>query len=112
VADAYWSDSERHRFGRLDLDNTRRRLVSQAFANLGVEAALAVEATNAFISLREHRMGLFPGCGAPWLRCQRAGPDSGGTIDDNDRWPAGPASGSFRLCRIMRWKTHLLLSCL
>jgi len=61
VADAYWADPGRHRIGRLDLDNTRRRLASQAFANLGVDAAFAVETTDAFIALREHWMGLFPG---------------------------------------------------
>jgi len=61
VADAYWSDPGRHRMGRLDLDNTRRRLASEAFANLGVDAALAVETTNAYIELSESRIGLFPG---------------------------------------------------
>jgi len=47
--------------GRLDLDNTRRRLASEAFANLGVEVALAVETTNLYIALSESRIGLFPG---------------------------------------------------
>lgn len=61
VFDAYWSDPLCHRIGRLDLDNTRQRLASQAFANLGVDTAFATEATNAFISVRERRMGLFPG---------------------------------------------------
>ena len=61
VANDYWSDPERHRRGRLDLDNTRRRLASQAFANLGVDAALAVETTDRYIALSESRMGLFPG---------------------------------------------------
>lgn len=61
VADAYWSDPDRHRMGRLDLDNTRRRLASEAFANLGVDTALAVETTNLYITLSESRIGLFPG---------------------------------------------------
>lgn len=61
VADAYWSDPDRHRLGRLDLDNTRRRLASEAFANLGVDTALAVAITNRYITLSESRMGLFPG---------------------------------------------------
>jgi HAD superfamily hydrolase (TIGR01549 family) len=61
VSDAYWSDPERHRLGRLDLDNTRRRLVRQAFANLGVDTALADPITNSFIALREARIDVFPG---------------------------------------------------
>lgn len=61
VADDYWSDPDRHRKGRLDLDNTRRRLASEAFANLGVDTALAIETTNLYITLSESRIGLFPG---------------------------------------------------
>jgi putative hydrolase of the HAD superfamily len=61
VADSYWSDPDRHRMGRLDLDNTRRRLASQAFAKLGVDMALAIETTDAYITLSESRIGLFPG---------------------------------------------------
>lgn len=61
VSDAYWCDPERHRLGRLDLDNTRRRLVREAFANLGIDAALANRVTNTFIALREERVDLFPG---------------------------------------------------
>ena len=61
VANGYWSDPDRHRMGRLDLDNTRRRLASEAFANLGVDTALAMETTNLYISLSESRIGLFPG---------------------------------------------------
>lgn len=61
VADVYWSDPERHRLGRLDLDNTRRRLVREAFTNLGVDVALADPLTDTFIALREERMQVFPG---------------------------------------------------
>lgn len=61
VSDAYWCDPERHRLGRLDLDNTRRRLVRDALANLALDAALADRVTNAFIALREERIALFPG---------------------------------------------------
>jgi putative hydrolase of the HAD superfamily len=61
VADDYWANPEHHRIGRLDLDNTRRRLACEAFANLGVEAALAIATTDAYIALREAKMGLFPG---------------------------------------------------
>jgi putative hydrolase of the HAD superfamily len=61
VADDYWADPERHRIGRLDLDNTRRRLASEAFANLGLEAAFAIAITTEYIALRESRMDVFPG---------------------------------------------------
>jgi putative hydrolase of the HAD superfamily len=61
VANAYWSDPHRHRLGRLDLDNTRRRLASEAFANLGVDPALAIETTDRYIAMSESRIGLFPG---------------------------------------------------
>jgi HAD superfamily hydrolase (TIGR01549 family) len=61
VGELYWSDPERHRLGRLDLDNTRRRLVRQAFTNLGVDTALANQVTDTFIALREERMDVFPG---------------------------------------------------
>jgi putative hydrolase of the HAD superfamily len=61
VSDAYWADPERHRRGRLDLDNTRRRLVREAFGNLGIDLVLATQVTDAFIALREARIGVFPG---------------------------------------------------
>ena len=61
VSDAYWADPERHRRGRLDLDNTRRRLVREAFANLGIDIALATQVTDTFIALREACIDVFPG---------------------------------------------------
>ena len=61
VSDAYWADPERHRLGRLDLDNTRRRLVREAFGNLGIDVALATQVTDTFIALRESSIDVFPG---------------------------------------------------
>jgi putative hydrolase of the HAD superfamily len=61
VSDAYWADPERHRRGRLDLDNTRRRLVREAFANLGIDVALATQVADTFIALREEGIDVFPG---------------------------------------------------
>jgi len=61
VSDAYWADPERHRLGRLDLDNTRRRLVREAFGNFGIDVALATQVTDTFIALREERIDVFPG---------------------------------------------------
>ena len=61
VSDAYWADPERHRLGRLDLDNTRRKLVREAFGNLGIDVALATQVTDTFIALREACIDVFPG---------------------------------------------------
>lgn len=61
VSDAYWSDPERHRLGRLKLDETRRALVRTAFRNLGLDEALADRTTEVYIALREKRIDLFPG---------------------------------------------------
>jgi putative hydrolase of the HAD superfamily len=61
VSDAYWADPERHRRGRLDLDNTRRRLGREAFANLGIDVALATQVADTFIALREEGIDVFPG---------------------------------------------------
>jgi putative hydrolase of the HAD superfamily len=72
VEERYWSDPERHRLGRLDLDNTRRRLVREAFANLGLDAALALEVTDTFIALREAPIDLFPGARETLVTLARA----------------------------------------
>ena len=56
VADAYWADPERHRLGRLDLDNTRRRLVRVAFGNLGIDMTLATQVTDASIALNHQQV--------------------------------------------------------
>ena len=61
VADAYWSDPERHRLGRLKLDETRRDLVRTAFRSLALDEALADQTTEVYIALREKRIDLFPG---------------------------------------------------
>jgi len=61
VSDTYWADPERHRLGRLDLDNTRRRLVREAFGHLGIDIALATQVTDTFIALREGAIDVFPG---------------------------------------------------
>lgn len=62
VAHRYWSDPERHRAGRLRLDQTRRELVRQAFSNLGLERLEDADSLAAeFTALREGRIRPFEG---------------------------------------------------
>jgi putative hydrolase of the HAD superfamily len=62
VSAEYWSDPERHRVGRLRLDETRAFLVARAFESLGIaDNGLVGEVTSRYIELREKRMHLFPG---------------------------------------------------
>jgi putative hydrolase of the HAD superfamily len=58
----YWSDKERHRRGRLDLQMARREIVRLTFERAGVvNAALADELADAFTSRREEMVVPFPG---------------------------------------------------
>jgi putative hydrolase of the HAD superfamily len=58
----YWSDPERHQWGRLHLDAARTAIVQRALLALGIEApALAREIAAAFASEREQRLGPIPG---------------------------------------------------
>jgi putative hydrolase of the HAD superfamily len=58
----FWSDPERHRQGRLKLDETRLMLVNAALEKLGVkDIALAESISHRYITLREESMHLFPG---------------------------------------------------
>jgi putative hydrolase of the HAD superfamily len=62
VAAQYWSDPERHRLGRLSLDATRRRLVSEAMKNIGIDDGLIAEnLANEYIELRETMIRPFEG---------------------------------------------------
>ncbi|MEW6355349.1 MAG: HAD family hydrolase [Planctomycetota bacterium] len=61
VADWYWSDEERHRHGRLNLNATRRRIVRLAFEKLGIaNPALADEIADAFSVRRVEAIRFFP----------------------------------------------------
>lgn len=65
----YWSDSERHRRGRLDLMMARREMVAGAFAALNLDNPdLAVTMADAFGLQRE--VGLKPFEGAVETLCQ------------------------------------------
>jgi putative hydrolase of the HAD superfamily len=58
----YWSDAERHREGRLDLDAARHHIVGVALRGLGVEEEpLAEDIGSVYSRLREEAMQPFPG---------------------------------------------------
>ena len=58
----YWDDPERHRIGRLDLDQARREIVAGAFLRLHIDhSALANEIADAYTSEREETVEPFPG---------------------------------------------------
>lgn len=58
---AYWSDAERHRVGRLNLDKTRQQIVAEALAGLGIDdASLAQEMAQAYAAHREEAIKPFP----------------------------------------------------
>ena len=61
VSDAWWSDPERHRVGRLDMLATRRRLVAEAFAGLGLPAGDATARGGSLPRVRLDAMHLLPG---------------------------------------------------
>lgn len=58
----YWNDPERHRLGRLDLNNARRDVVRAALQDLGCandEAAFRL--ADAYSDLHQEMIDLFPG---------------------------------------------------
>jgi putative hydrolase of the HAD superfamily len=58
----YWDDATRHKRGRLDLRQARREVLAGAFISLKIDnPALANEIADAFSSLRETSISLFPG---------------------------------------------------
>ncbi len=58
----YWSDPERHRQGRLGMQDARRRIVRLSFETLGLEAPeIADELADAFTQQREELVLPFPG---------------------------------------------------
>ena len=60
VADAYWDDPERHRIGRLEIQKTRQRLVTEAVKNLGHDKETeAITLANYYHQRREQDVVLF-----------------------------------------------------
>jgi putative hydrolase of the HAD superfamily len=56
----YWSDAERHRIGRLDLDRARHAVVVSAFHSLGIdEPDVALRIATAYAAARHDRMKPF-----------------------------------------------------
>jgi putative hydrolase of the HAD superfamily len=69
--DWYWSDPERHRVGRLDLEAAARDVVSRSLADLGVsDAALAAAIARRYRRQRDAGLELFPDAveTVRWLR--------------------------------------------
>ena len=57
----YWSDRDRHKAGRNNIDNARREIVNLALEKIGINnLPLAHKIANAFIKLREEMIQLFP----------------------------------------------------
>ena len=62
VRDWFWSDSERHRTGRLDLAAARRAIVERTFARVGIaDSRMALEMADAYTAERETGIQPFPG---------------------------------------------------
>jgi putative hydrolase of the HAD superfamily len=58
----YWSDPERHRLGRLDLERAREEIVAAALLQLGVDAPALPEAiAQTYGALRDAAIRPFPG---------------------------------------------------
>ncbi len=60
VSRAYWSDRERHRVGRLALEETRAVLVATALREAGADPGLARALAGDYSALQESRIEPFP----------------------------------------------------
>jgi putative hydrolase of the HAD superfamily len=82
----FWSDAERHREGRLDLDAAAERVVTLALAELGVTSPrLAMAVAARYRAAHEMRIALFPDAldTIQWLRdsgCRLALITNGGAV--------------------------------
>lgn len=57
----YWSDKERHKLGRRDLDNTRRKIVELAFEKLNLtDMSLAWQIADSYSEKRDKAIHFFP----------------------------------------------------
>ncbi|MBN1381076.1 MAG: HAD family hydrolase [Deltaproteobacteria bacterium] len=61
IGNWYWSDAERHKNGRNDLNNARRLIVSLAFQKLNINESIALQVADAFSKQREDAVHLFDG---------------------------------------------------
>jgi putative hydrolase of the HAD superfamily len=61
-SDWFWSDDERHRWGRLDMPGSRRAVLTHVLEGVGRPApALAAEASALYSALRDERLAPFDG---------------------------------------------------
>jgi putative hydrolase of the HAD superfamily len=73
IGNWYWSDPERHRVGRLDLDAARRRIVVMSLADLGsTDDVVAAKIAEAYSRGRDAGIHLFPDAvdTVRWCRAQ------------------------------------------
>ena len=62
ISQSYWSDPERHRIGRSDLNRTRRKIMEMVFEKLGVDdILLAHKIGETFQRRRDEEIYLFKG---------------------------------------------------
>jgi putative hydrolase of the HAD superfamily len=74
VSRAYWSDPERHRTGRLALEETRAAIVAEALREIGVaDPAVAPGIAADYCALQESRIAPFPDAFPTLEALQRAG---------------------------------------
>jgi len=74
VKSRYWSDPERHRLGRLDLDNTRRQLFLLAFQVLGYDNMTgAYELADSYGRYQDELTHIFPETAGTLQTLQRSG---------------------------------------
>ncbi|MBA3029429.1 MAG: HAD family hydrolase [Desulfobacteraceae bacterium] len=59
ISNGYWSDAERHRMGRLNLEAARREVMDLVSARLGLDPAEARSMADAFSVQREEAVHIF-----------------------------------------------------
>jgi putative hydrolase of the HAD superfamily len=74
VREWYWSDSGRHRTGRINLLEARREIVRLAFSRLNIDASvLADEIADAYTANREKSAYIVPGAAATFKHLRQRG---------------------------------------
>ena len=77
-SDWFWSDDERHRWGRLDMPGSRRAVLAHVLQSVGRPApALAAEASELYSALREERLEPFDGALEALARVRERAPALG-----------------------------------